>query len=252
MLLLTYCSARGLQAADAALSVSYPCLSILPLSPGCRIDNPDYKGIWVAPDIDNPEYKHDDNLYLLKDLKYLGFELWQVKSGSIFDNVIVTDNLEEAIKFGEATWGAIKDQEKEAFDKIKEVSSPPACLAAWLPIKWQCVSDLQKHDSTIEACPLRDIRPRPLSYVAPCSLAAQMSRQAAAQGVAQAVPDTQFWGPWAHNFQAPPWLQRQMSHCIKLDALVVPGTPTTVSFVLATSSLPTVVKLLVCACCRPG
>ncbi len=42
------------------------------------IKNPAYKGVWVAPDIDNPEYKHDDKLYNYKDLKFVGFELWQV------------------------------------------------------------------------------------------------------------------------------------------------------------------------------
>jgi hypothetical protein len=88
----------------------------------CRIDNPAYKGIWVAPDIDNPEYKHDDKLYLQKDIKYVGFELWQVKAGTIFDNIMVTDSLEEAKKFAEDTWGKTKDAEKEMFDKIKEVS----------------------------------------------------------------------------------------------------------------------------------
>ena len=43
-----------------------------------RIDNPKYKGIWVAPDIDNPDFKDDPKLYVLKDIKYIGFELWQV------------------------------------------------------------------------------------------------------------------------------------------------------------------------------
>ena len=88
----------------------------------CRIKNPAYKGKWVAPDIPNPEYKHDDNLYLLKDLKYVGFELWQVKSGTILDNIIVADSLDEAFKFADDTWGATKDGEKEMMDKIKAVS----------------------------------------------------------------------------------------------------------------------------------
>lgn len=43
-----------------------------------RIDNPKYKGIWVAPDIDNPDFKDDPKLHLQKDIKYIGFELWQV------------------------------------------------------------------------------------------------------------------------------------------------------------------------------
>jgi hypothetical protein len=45
------------------------------------IANPAYKGIWVAPDIDNPDFKDDDKLYVVKDLKYVGFELWQVSAG---------------------------------------------------------------------------------------------------------------------------------------------------------------------------
>lgn len=72
------------------------------------MDNPDYKGIWEAPDIDNPEYKPNPDLYIYPDSKYVGFELWQVKAGTIFDNIIVTDSLEEANKFADSTWGKNK------------------------------------------------------------------------------------------------------------------------------------------------
>lgn len=85
-----------------------------------QIDNPDYKGIWEAPLIDNPEYVPDDKLYLYEDNKYVGFELWQVKSGSIFDNILITDDIEYAAKMGEETWGAMKDGEKAMFDKAEE------------------------------------------------------------------------------------------------------------------------------------
>jgi calreticulin len=44
-----------------------------------RIKNPAYKGIWVAPDIDNPDFKDDPKLHVQKDIKYIGFELWQVR-----------------------------------------------------------------------------------------------------------------------------------------------------------------------------
>lgn len=84
------------------------------------MDNPDYKGKWAPPEIDNPEYVHDDELYHLPPLKFIGFELWQVKSGSIFDNIIVADDFEEARKFAEETWGKTKDGEKEMFDKAEE------------------------------------------------------------------------------------------------------------------------------------
>lgn len=90
------------------------------------IKNPAYKGIWVAPDIDNPDYTPDPLLYHFPTIKYAGFELWQVKSGSIFDNIIVTDSLEEAETLAKETWLKSKDAEKAAFDKIKEEDAKKA------------------------------------------------------------------------------------------------------------------------------
>lgn len=84
------------------------------------IDNPAYKGIWEAPEIDNPDYVHDDMLYHYKDTKFVGFELWQVKSGSIFDNILVADSFEDAEKFAADTWGKTKDAEKKMHDEVGE------------------------------------------------------------------------------------------------------------------------------------
>merc|ERR1712076_302637 len=64
-----------------------------------RISNPAYKGIWEAKKIDNPEYEDDDSVYKYADFGFLGFDLWQVKAGTIFDNVIVTDDKAEADAF---------------------------------------------------------------------------------------------------------------------------------------------------------
>lgn len=61
-----------------------------------RIENPAYKGEWEHPQIDNPEFKADPDLYAFDSHKYLGIEIWQVKSGTIFDNFLVTDSEEEA------------------------------------------------------------------------------------------------------------------------------------------------------------
>eukprot|EP00199_Chlamydomonas_sp_CCMP681_P002298 CAMPEP_0119115304 /NCGR_PEP_ID=MMETSP1180-20130426/50525_1 /TAXON_ID=3052 ORGANISM="Chlamydomonas cf sp, Strain CCMP681" /NCGR_SAMPLE_ID=MMETSP1180 /ASSEMBLY_ACC=CAM_ASM_000741 /LENGTH=413 /DNA_ID=CAMNT_0007104217 /DNA_START=38 /DNA_END=1279 /DNA_ORIENTATION=- len=94
------------------------------------IENPAYKGAWVAPDIDNPDFVDDKLLYNYKDSKYVGFELWQVKTGSIFDNIIVTDTLAEAEEFANTTWAAFKDAEKAALDKIKEEEKAVADEAA--------------------------------------------------------------------------------------------------------------------------
>merc|ERR1711997_628498 len=64
-----------------------------------RISNPAYKGIWEAKKIANPEYEEDDKVYKYDDFGFIGFDLWQVKSGTIFDNIIVTDDKAEADVF---------------------------------------------------------------------------------------------------------------------------------------------------------
>lgn len=83
------------------------------------IPNPAYKGEWSAPEIDNPEYVHDDALVQRK-VAGLGIELWQVKSGTIFKNIIVTDNEEEAKAFADETWGENHEDERAAFNKLEE------------------------------------------------------------------------------------------------------------------------------------
>jgi len=85
-----------------------------------QIENPNYKGKWIHPEIDNPEYEADDALYKYSDFGVIGFDLWQVKSGTIFDNVLITDDEARAEAFGEETWGVTKDAEKKMKDEQDE------------------------------------------------------------------------------------------------------------------------------------
>merc|ERR1712070_1286597 len=57
-----------------------------------RISNPAYKGFWEAKKIANPEYEDGKNVYAFEDFGFVGFDLWQVKGGAIFDNIIVCDD----------------------------------------------------------------------------------------------------------------------------------------------------------------
>merc|ERR1712032_199218 len=75
-----------------------------------RISNPAYKGIWEAKKIANPEYVDDNNVYKFADFGFIGFDLWQVKAGTIFDNVIVTDDVAEADKFAKK-WKELSEAE---------------------------------------------------------------------------------------------------------------------------------------------
>merc|ERR1739848_431569 len=84
------------------------------------IDNPE--GEWKARQIDNPDYKEEEAKTMGKfdEVCKLGFDLWQVKSGTIFDNLIITDDPAAAKKAGEDLWAVTKDAEKKMKDAQDE------------------------------------------------------------------------------------------------------------------------------------
>jgi len=89
-----------------------------------KIPNPAYKGQWIHPVIANPDYSEDPHLYAYDDFSYVGIDVWQVKSGTIFDHIFIGDSFEEAKEFAEATWGATKDAEKKAFEEHNKKEEP--------------------------------------------------------------------------------------------------------------------------------
>merc|ERR1719327_1413899 len=82
-----------------------------------RISNPAYKGFWESKKIDNPEYEDDKTVYKYDSFGFIGFDLWQVKGGTIFDNVIICDDKADADAFA-AKWKALSEHEKA--EKKKE------------------------------------------------------------------------------------------------------------------------------------
>jgi len=93
-----------------------------------QIDNPAYKGKWVHPEIDNPDYDaaEEAKLGVYEDIGVIGLDLWQVKSGTIFDNFLITDDAEYAKKVGEETWGVTKEAEKKMKDEQDKVEREAA------------------------------------------------------------------------------------------------------------------------------
>ena len=91
-----------------------------------RIPNPKYKGVWKAKQIANPEYEADTKLYATrKPLTHVGIDIWQVKSGTIFDNIILGDNLDEVNAIVDKTWKATKDAEKKSHDEKNKKEDKP-------------------------------------------------------------------------------------------------------------------------------
>ncbi|KAJ8012302.1 hypothetical protein DPEC_G00067250 [Dallia pectoralis] len=85
-----------------------------------KIDNSKYQGIWVHPEIDNPDYSSDSEIYSFHSIGVIGLDLWQVKSGTIFDNFLITDDATLAEEVGNDTWGQTKDPEKKMKESQEE------------------------------------------------------------------------------------------------------------------------------------
>jgi len=85
-----------------------------------HIPNPKYKGPWVQKQIPNPEYDEDNQIYAYHDFSWVGIDVWQVKAGTIFDNIYIGDSPADAEEFANKSWKAHSDAEKKAFDKIEE------------------------------------------------------------------------------------------------------------------------------------
>jgi len=87
-----------------------------------RISNPAYKGFWEAKKIANPDYVDDDTVYKFADFGFIGFDLWQVKGNTIFDNIIITDDKAEADNFSKK-WkdlSAVEKAKKKEEDDAKK------------------------------------------------------------------------------------------------------------------------------------
>lgn len=112
-----------------------------------KIPNPDYKGPFKPKQLPNPDF--DPEVYAFNDIGSVGYELWIVDKGSIFDNVFVSDSLEEAQAFAKETFHVTKEAEKaakEAFDKVKEEEEKAAADAAAEDADDEEVEDLDEEE----------------------------------------------------------------------------------------------------------
>ncbi|KAI5739199.1 hypothetical protein M8J77_016227 [Diaphorina citri] len=68
------------------------------------INNPNYNGKWAPRMIPNPEYYHDAEPFKLFPIGAVGIEIWTMSENVYFDNIIITESLDEAKQFAEATF----------------------------------------------------------------------------------------------------------------------------------------------------
>ncbi|XP_042317150.1 calreticulin-like isoform X1 [Sceloporus undulatus] len=95
------------------------------------IKNPNYNGIWVQPEVDNPEYTPDPDLYKYFNISVIGLEILQGRSGTIFNNFLITNDEQYAEDAGNEMWGATyerewkrRDGQDVVYNKINEKQEP--------------------------------------------------------------------------------------------------------------------------------
>jgi calreticulin len=99
-----------------------------------RIEHPEYQGPWVHPMIPNPDYEDDDSIYAFDSFGAVGVDIWQVKSGTVFDNIIVADNIEEVQAFikendnreAEKAMFTVAEDEKRAKEEAERAAAEEA------------------------------------------------------------------------------------------------------------------------------
>ncbi|KAJ9139115.1 Calreticulin family protein [Pleurostoma richardsiae] len=84
------------------------------------IDNPAYKGPWFPRKIKNPDYFEDKTPANFEPMGAIGFEIWTMQNGILFDNIYIGHSVEDARKFAEETFFA-----KEPLEKLAELADKP-------------------------------------------------------------------------------------------------------------------------------
>ena len=80
-----------------------------------NISNPAYMGPWKAPLERNPAVSDAEWQSYCPVFRYVAIDVWQAESGTIFDNIIITDDAAEFDAFVAATWRRQKNAEKPGF-----------------------------------------------------------------------------------------------------------------------------------------
>lgn len=67
-----------------------------------KIANPEFKGEWKQKQIPNPDYSEPE--FELANIAGIGFDLWTMNKGIMFDNIYLGHYIDEAEDFGNATF----------------------------------------------------------------------------------------------------------------------------------------------------
>lgn len=84
-----------------------------------KIPNPNYMGEWTPRQIRNPSYFEDNDFGNFEDIQYLGIDVFQKTSGTIFDNFLITNDYEYAEKALNENFLMLRYDELEMYNKVQ-------------------------------------------------------------------------------------------------------------------------------------
>ncbi|KAJ3276301.1 hypothetical protein HK104_003694 [Borealophlyctis nickersoniae] len=93
------------------------------------IDNPAYKGEWKPRQIDNPDFFEDKTPADFNKIGAIGFELWTMQNGILFDNIYVGHSEADAKKLAAETYeikAKIESEKTESETEKAKDSEKPA------------------------------------------------------------------------------------------------------------------------------
>lgn len=96
------------------------------------MENPEYKGAWEARRIPNPDFVEDLSVGVFRDIGVVAIDVWQVKSGTVFSDFLITDDAQLAAEEAAALVERAKKErsvkekvDDEEMDKMKKEESSP-------------------------------------------------------------------------------------------------------------------------------
>lgn len=63
------------------------------------------QGKWQPRSIPNPGYFEDPHPFRMSPVGAVGLELWSLTAGVLFDNILLSDDLNTAQRWTQDTWG---------------------------------------------------------------------------------------------------------------------------------------------------
>lgn len=108
------------------------------------IPNPNYKGKWSPRSIPNPHYFKDDQPFKMTPIHAVGFELWSMSPQLLFDNILITDDLEVAEQYAKQTYARkrakLTSDSESAVDRLlKYAGSNPWVYAVVIVVSFLVV-----------------------------------------------------------------------------------------------------------------